>query len=103
MVLPPAPRPGEARRESRRLLPSGVDEVVLLDNGAVGVERKQQASERSGNREIKRPFSPTINLSLSWRVVNRNQSHECLVKIAVLRGVFGPCIGPGWPIPPLSE
>src|SRR5713226_3698599 len=29
------------------------------------------------NREIKRPFSPTINLSLSPRVVNRNQSHAC--------------------------
>jgi len=53
-------------------------------------------SSPGANREIKRPFSPTINLSLSPRVVNRNQSHQFLVKIAVLRGVFGPCIGPRW-------
>ena len=31
------------------------------------------------------PFSPTGNLSLSRTVVNCNQSHECLVKRALLR------------------
>jgi hypothetical protein len=29
----------------------------------------------------KRPISPAITLSLSQRVVNRNRSHECLLKI----------------------
>jgi hypothetical protein len=33
---------------------------------------------------LKRPISPAITLSLSQRVVNRNGSHECLMKIGKL-------------------
>jgi hypothetical protein len=33
------------------------------------------------NRNFKRPFSPTINLSLSRRVVNRNQQSQSIARV----------------------
>ena len=43
-------------------------------------------------RKFKHPFSDGIYIA---EPASR-QSYECLVKIALLRGVFGPCIGPRW-------
>jgi hypothetical protein len=45
------------------------------------------------NKKIKPAFSPPRTVFPGQRVVNR-AAHECLVKIALLRGLFEPCVVP---------
>jgi hypothetical protein len=42
------------------------------------------------NKDFKRPFPRTINLSLSWRGVNRHPQHDLLPKNSPFAGFFEP-------------
>jgi hypothetical protein len=42
----------------------------------------------SASKELKRPFSPAINLSLSQRSVNRHPRHERLAKNSSFAALF---------------